>query len=541
MTRPIPSLVLILALFGVADARANDDQPAARLLMRNGDYYSGEFVAGAETNVLRWQTDVASQPFDFSPHNVAVVHFPHDSSLRQAGEDLCVELTGGDMIYGQLAGLTAEQLEIATSRFGTITIDTSHVLRISRHDAAAGVDFVGPNGMDGWELIKVSQPTARNTREVRGGRLVAAAPKPTPRPEWVTPPWREEAGQLVADRPGESLSRSIAVPPRCEVEVCVGWQGTPNYRISIYVAGTKRDDGVLPIHFQVWDSDLVLVAEGSERADLALVKQLQDNAGRLHAVLYIDRVERVAELHSLEGQSLARIDLPVMGIVPKSGGPNANGPARNRKRPNPAQNAPTAAARRILRTEPGVTVQNAGEEFRFERLIVRRWDGRLPSQGDTALCRLASSDGSRVEGESVTYDAEASEFVVAADDGAKRIAFDNFTSLIYPSTDAGPRSTYRVAIVDGTRISGDLASRAAGEVTVTHPLIEQTLTIPLDQVSSLVTLVRQRPRRKSASRLSPASSSPAGSARWANWSTPSARSSPRAWSGSPGAAAHPNR
>src|SRR5688572_18394489 len=72
-TRLLSSRVLSRVLLGficwtvgVASSRAAE-AGQGELQLRNGDHWTGRFAEGSAANEIRWQSEVATAPFDFVP------------------------------------------------------------------------------------------------------------------------------------------------------------------------------------------------------------------------------------------------------------------------------------------------------------------------------------------------------------------------------------------------------------------------------------------------------------------------------------------
>ncbi len=481
------SLGVLLSLVAASAAVA---APQPRLQLRNGDYWSGSLAGPAEINVIRWQTPKTAAPLDFKPSSVGAIHFPQAGQNDQAACDLCVELLGGDVLFGSLIALDENQLKLATSQFGMVSISADAVARITSRNQLTGIEYAGPDGLDGWNEISTKAVTTGEAR-----RVVRAALQPVLAPPaaivsdnyqqkgWSTPAWREEAGQLVADRPGEPLSRDCSVPEKCEVEFSASWQGTGNFRMTLYVDG--KEGPALPIHFQVWNRDLVMVAEGFDRADLALIKNLGDTGGRLHAILFVDRPAGRAELFSVEGLSLGQVALP------PTKGSQAEKTEKDRRvlanrRGQPATRS--GETNRILRERQGITIQNAGGAFRFERLVVRRWDGRLPSQGDGSQVRVVAATGDRLEATRVVFDEASAELLIATTNGETRLPLSQLASVVFPNSHATRPMAYRVTMGDATRLTGDLQIVDDATLRIDCRDVAGELLVPTDEIASIVSL-----------------------------------------------------
>ena len=441
------------------------------LQLRNGDHLAGIFAGGAPSDILRWQSPAAAGPFDFVPASVGAAYFPSPEEQQAASAaPFCVELVGGDLLFGALESLSNEQLVLSNSHFGKVTIPTTYISRILPWGDASNIRYLGPNGLRGWKLEEDHK---------------ASDDQPgTAPPTLLELGWREAAGQLIIDRPSPPIASKCPLPATCAVELSLGWQKKPDFGFTMYVeSGT--DDPAFSIRLQVVEHEsnshhLIAIAEGTKQADLAPLKKFTSEGGRFHAIFYIDTKNRVAEIHSIEGESLARLELSP--IVPQPVKPNR----ATRQRQRPA--AGSAPEMTTPRKDPGVTLDNRGQSLRLERLLVRGWNGRLPNQSPAEQGVLMTSDN-QLSWHSVSLDRESAEIVAATGEEESRIPLQEMTALSFPISQQEISPSYRATLHDGTRLSGNLVACDEGRLKFASVAIEEQIEVPITQLSSLVSTI----------------------------------------------------
>jgi hypothetical protein len=373
----------------------------SQLQLANGDYVAGRLVDSPEANVLYWQSDVASEPFQFPLSVVSAVHFPKQPP-RDREAEYAIELTGGDMLPGELVGLSNDRLEVNSPRFGRLRIDRSQVRRIVRLDGARDVIYQGPNGMAEW---KASEHDA----------------------------WSEEASQLVADKPGAIVLADCPLPDRASIELELSWKRAADFSLSFGVSSelpaivdgngavlaeetriqfdeVNDQPSLAAFGLEVWNNSLVLVRERGDDADLALVQSLPSgHSGRLRLQVLYDRQTGHVAVYSIEGKLLGEVRL--------------------------ADESPLAIG--------GIRLENKRGDLRLEHLVVHRWTGKLPTAIDRDRPYLLKRDGKVTYPTTFAYDQATKEFVLGKDGGtAVRISaaavaslsFTNWPAALYASS-----------------------------------------------------------------------------------------------------------
>jgi peroxiredoxin len=140
------------------------------------------------------------------------------------------------------------------------------------------------------------------------------------------------------------------------------------------------------------------------------------------------------------------------------------------------------------RTASGVTLVNRSTDFRFERLLVRTWDGRLPSMEDDGNGIVHTADAHH-SWQKLAFDNEARELVITTSAGDQRVPLDQVLGIVFPPPAEQKPATFRLTLHGGIRVSGELESCAADHIVFKSSHIEEPMEVPLRELSSIVSLV----------------------------------------------------
>ncbi len=188
----------------LAAGPAPDAKQRAIIHLANGDFAAGELSESENPSVIRWQTSIATKPFDFNLPAVGAVHFPMQKEVPKAAGDFCIELVGGDMLFGSPISLTADELFVDCGSVGKLHIKRTSISRLIRWGKTADVVYFGPNGLVGWQ-----EPAKNNL-------------------------WRDEGGVLTTDKPSASIFGNVNLPPLALIEIELALEEQRRFR-----AGTR--------------------------------------------------------------------------------------------------------------------------------------------------------------------------------------------------------------------------------------------------------------------------------------------------------------
>lgn len=270
-TNPFDALAKPAAISSTATTSA--------VLRLNDGYVSGELRDCDQPDIIRWQSESFLNPFDFQRGHVAAIHFPVGDEQIPATGEYCFELQGGDLVFGKLKSLTADELELELDHFGPAHVKRSGVRRISRWRDGGNHVYVGPRGLNEWDDSSTK------------------------------PDWREEANQLVTQKKGAVLRGDFGIPVRSAIEFEISWLAKPDFVLALAVdKNPKRLEQAF--RFEVWDDTLVIVRSAGDQADLASVAKVEPRAGRIHLVARLDQEADRLMVFSSEGEQLADLTLP---------------------------------------------------------------------------------------------------------------------------------------------------------------------------------------------------------------------------------------
>jgi thiol-disulfide isomerase/thioredoxin len=426
---------LVLVGFGLFAVTKVSGQAAPSVLsLTDEGFLPGEIRGSADPRVLRWSSPYFAQPLEFPLGAIRAVHYKVPAVPTKSTGQFCFELDGDDVLFGNLLALTPDEVEIDSPRIGRVHLRRPSVRRIYPWKGGDAV-YLGPNGLKGWKD--------------------AAS----------TPQWRDEGGQLVTDRAGASIVGDVGIPAQAIIEFELSWKQKPDF---VFAAGAHDSDDKTkaPYRFEVWDNDLVVLAEAERDADAADIQPIGNGAGHVHLQVYLDQPKKRLLVLTGNGKQLADLHLGTK-----------------------KQHNPGAAVR----------LTNLKGDVRLEYLRVTRWNGVLPGQVQEQQSRLLRTDGTAVYGQITAYNPESKQFTLRGDKTETTINADAITDLTLspalsgpsppkPTTADKPDRTIRVVYQDGSRLSGAVGRIEDASLSLTCPGIKESLRLPFAELRSLHSL-----------------------------------------------------
>lgn len=418
------AFVLGLCLPEGGSAKADE----AILHLTNGGFLPGELKGSDQPDVWRWESPQFTQPFDFLMNGISEAHFVVPPTSPKPVGEYCFELSGGDVLFGELLGITDDTAELDAARFGRVHVPLEQIRRLYRWNRGADLIYLGPNGLNGW-------------KELAGKQL-----------------WRQEAGQPTTDAEGASIRGDFAIPAQAIIEFEVSWKTKPDFVLALGV--DDNDDETIfkrAYRFEVWDNELVVRCEFGREADVDSVQEISAGPGRAHLLAYLDQ------------------DAGRLLVFSPSGAPRGQITLTPRKK----------------QVHSGLRLTNKRGDLRLERLRISRWNGVPPRDVQANKARLHRTDGSIVYGQLVAYDASSKQFTVREGTDETRVAADEIASLFLSPPDEPDDSTrrqLRAVYLDGTRLSGKLTRIDDDRLHLTCPAVREPLILPMFELRSLVVL-----------------------------------------------------
>lgn len=193
---------------------AQEDEAVVRF--SNGDKLTGELLA-LTGEKLSWQSQILKGAAEFDLEHVVDVNLPPATPPLggpAAGHEATLEMTNGDSIRGQLAGLGDGEIRLKTWYGGELTVRRVNVksVKISR---TADFHYRGPNSLEEWTAADGDDD------------------------------WSFRGGALHAESPG-GIAREIDFPEECVIAFDASWRGAFRPKIIFFsddITTTNPDAG----------------------------------------------------------------------------------------------------------------------------------------------------------------------------------------------------------------------------------------------------------------------------------------------------------
>ncbi len=175
---------------------------AATLHLADGDYLAGELRGCGEAKTLRWQGSAFAAPLDFPLGSVSTVSFPVRGPRPRPDSPYCLELDGGDVLFGTLIGLSDKECRFDAAGLGVLNIQRSAIRRIVHSRGAADLVYLGPNGLLEWKQSPLGA-------------------------------WQQDAGRLFTSQNGASLVGDLGLPKRACIDFEISWTSDPDFTLVL--------------------------------------------------------------------------------------------------------------------------------------------------------------------------------------------------------------------------------------------------------------------------------------------------------------------
>lgn len=455
----------IIAFFPLATAAsAAEISPAQPILhLPDDSFLPGNLLDSEQPDVLRWQSPSFTQPFEFPLNAVSTAEFPVVLPRPKPDGEYCIELTGGDVLYGNIVEFSESSLQILAANVGAIQIKRANVQRIYRWKETSLI-YLGPAGLDGWNFAMPGVPS---------GEI-----------------WTSDGGWPRTTTANASLFKDFGLPARSAIEFELSWNDVPDFEL---VLGPRNLRGIVdaappgqarkPVEdefrFEVWDGELVVVGESSRDADVASVTPIASGPGAVRVQLYLDQEKQRLSIYSRSGKQTASVRL-------------------HSKKPE-------------VRT--GLRLTNRKGHIRLKHLRIAHWDGVLPQDVQADKSRIHQTDGKIIYGQVTAFDPQAGKFTLQQDSSTVEIDAASVSDIFLspaisteqpkpdqttantpaqnekdqeaPAVSESPQFTTKVICQDGSQFSGRFAGTRNRSIHLSCPNIEETLTISLQNIRSV--------------------------------------------------------
>lgn len=284
---------------------------------------------------------------------------------------------------------------------------------------------------------------------------------------WIANPptaWTHTATGL-SGIAGSTISRNIGGGPRCRYDLALSWTERPTVQLTVASAGVNSKPAY---RLELGPAGMLAVREeqtgqsrNRSRADLERFGDLPEKG--VTVTLFIDqRLGRMAVV-------LPGVEAPVADLVV------------------PPVNEAVGDGFRIMLKQGDLTL---------ESLRVSPWKTDTPDidAGDRDVIRLR--DGTVIAKRVVSLDQPAGVML----DRIAEISFANAGPTPIERRDHAPRSI-QVTDLWGSQLTGGLERVEGGAIVLSHPLIDGSVSLPIDTLATLTTLHHRDGRRGLAGRL----------------------------------------
>jgi hypothetical protein len=197
---------LPILLLGLAAALASAaDQTEIRCT--DGSRIRGSLL-GIGPDRLLFGADFLATPVPLRLDKVLDLSLPVHRGESKGDHVATVTLSNGDVLRGELAGVSPTEVTLDTWYAGTLKFRRAMVDTLEIQDRPE-ILYSGPNGLDGW-----TQPSPDT--------------------------WTFEQGSLRATAPG-SIARSIELPAKTRFAFDLAWRSSPRFRFLFFTDDIKTD------------------------------------------------------------------------------------------------------------------------------------------------------------------------------------------------------------------------------------------------------------------------------------------------------------
>lgn len=412
-------------------------EPSFVLDLPEGGSLPGAFQAVAAgagpRETLAWRAPQFAGPLEFRLDWISGVRSTAPPAAAGGPDGFSCRLSGGDVIHGDLLAIDGTHVVLAVDGGEPLRVAREMVASVGRRTEENATGSVGPGAIVGWD----QQPKDA---------------------------WREEAGRIRSEIPDASLTRDVGGPARARYDVVLTWRRQPELVLAVAAGDGKRPD---PFRFEMLSVDgkrpsALLVRQEQRSGRLEPLELSADDRGRLRLTLFVDQVA---------GRLVAALE-------------GGNDPVDIAVPPEPGR-----------QPSPRLRLQLLSGDVSLERLRVTEWKAAEPLVGDPETTQVVLRDGSLVAGEpSLAADGR---LVIRVGDRDQTSTLSELESIAFatePAAGDGPdgareeAATVRVVRRSGGALTGDLVAVTDGAVVVARPGLDRAVTIPFDDLHSLVSL-----------------------------------------------------
>ncbi len=459
-------------------------KPVDQLVFKNGDQLRGQLETAGSGQKLRWRTAPGAPPVEMDTARTAGVLLAPRPDRPAVRLGVLARLSNGDLLSGDLAGLSRESLLLENSAAGRVSVPRTRVQTLYfSHDGQLPV-LDGAADREVWET---GIDFNRNSAQLRKKRLPDNKPTPSL--------WSYFDGAFAVRRAntsrvaaaynsgGFNLGRVIeGLPARVDFSFDVIGGKKNQTHFSAYLFSEPENSGYIMQFHQ--GGMFVYDTGGQQQRGRAIVQQLQ--------VQFRDKVRPDATQHRvrvLADRTAGRMTLLVDGVVVGQFGPKAGAPPRN-----------------LARGLGLIPQQNMA--ITFANLWVAPWNGRVPGAPPTASAGPDSvllANGDEAQGTIGTATPETLQ--IEAEVGPLDLPVNRLTMIEFGDRSEEPASGVRLRLTDRSMLT--VASyRIENDTVICQSAMAGELKFPLSAVQELVFARSSSPAAKPDEK--PGSTKPAG-------------------------------
>lgn len=175
------------------------------LAFTNGDLLHGVLVAADAKAGITWQRPDVAAPVVYSATKLRGVRL--QKRVGELGETARIDMTNGDVIYGQVVGLKEGKLEVQTTYGGLLSLRQPMVAAISPASGSGAAIYSGPGKLEDW---------------VRQGD------------------WKLLRGQLTGTG---QIGRDLKFPDVAHLSMDIAWKSAyPNFQFSLFTSDPRNNN-----------------------------------------------------------------------------------------------------------------------------------------------------------------------------------------------------------------------------------------------------------------------------------------------------------
>lgn len=429
-------LLIVATCVATADEAA---KPTLRL--RNGDYVSGKLLDSDAAALIDWQAYGFTRPLRFPLSGVHSLQYPVPGARPELAGPYCFELSGGDMLAGELISLDAREAVLDIPILGNVNVERSALQRFYR-TGAADLIYSGPTGLDGWKTVGSEKA------------------------------WRDEGGQLRTDQPGAAIGRDDRPPALVRYEIELAWSDAPNFEFS---AGLSQHvAGRTAFRLETWGDELVVTRESEKQGDVVVLQKIAPGAGVVALSLLFDEAQGRLLVYSSAGEQVADFTVP---------------PDKKPPKPLPqVQIVVAPGVNAVPKPDPptGLLLTNRRGTLTLQHLAIRRWSGIAPQPAAAGQATIHLSEGASQSAEVRSLDAKTRQLVVVKDGKEQRIDERQLQDVVLTRGEVPRTRAVRILLANGARISGELTTIQEDALVLQSPVVKQPVTLPVEELQAVV-------------------------------------------------------